>query len=721
MKKVSVKNRKIILDIALVLTIFILAAILLLNDSLFEFNGKLFNFLVQKRRSVEHTCKNVVIVCVDQQSLDEYYRKERQSWPWPRDFHAQLVRYLTECGAKAIVFDVIFSEQDIDRVNADAKPDKVFGEAIAESGRTFLVCQVYAVTDSLTFQSASFDEKAFLSDDGIFRGLRIRDHRFAAFPLPVLAEGTVGIGLSNIESDRDDIIRNYPLALKLNGRYIPSLGFAVSRNILGDKEINKRLGQASSIIKRVDSRGNLLLNWYGKGGVDGVFTYYSYRAVLQASIREERTGKPDTLSSHFRDKIVLVGSNAPGLLDLKATPFTSFAPYPGVEIHATAIENFLADDFISTVPPWIRILAMAAASILLFYGFKIFRNLRLLVALFLGFMIVEVFSSYFLILNNIWLPGVDIYLVSSLVFVGLVISGYVNETKEKRILRGHFERYVNDSVLSDILANPDAIDLKGRTIIATVMASDIADFTNISEKLHAYELVARLNDYFSEVSEALITNGAFINKYIGDAILSIYGAFGEEPEHRRKACRAALAAHEVINRKIEQARTEGRDPFLTRIGINTGEMTLGNIGSARKIEYTVIGDSVNSAFRLEGINKFYNTRILVSEFTKEGVEDEFEFRLIDSLLYKGKDMPVSIYELLGVKGNVNPEILRLRDEFEQALDFYRKREFQEAGSIFARLHEEGDGASGVMRMRCDHFLSEPPPPEWDGVWKMLRK
>ena len=128
MKKVSVKNRRIILDITLVLTIFILAAILLLNNSLFEFNGKLFNFMAKARRSVEHTCKNVVIVCVDQQSLDEYYRKERQSWPWPRDFHAQLVRYLTECGAKAIAFDVIFSEQDIDRVNSDAKPDKVFGE-----------------------------------------------------------------------------------------------------------------------------------------------------------------------------------------------------------------------------------------------------------------------------------------------------------------------------------------------------------------------------------------------------------------------------------------------------------------------------------------------------------------------------------------------------------------------------------------------------------------
>jgi adenylate cyclase len=406
---------------------------------------------------------------------------------------------------------------------------------------------------------------------------------------------------------------------------------------------------------------------------------------------------------------------------LKATPFTSLAPYPGVEIHATAIENFLADDFLSTVYPWIVILLMAMVSIIIFSAFKLFRNLRLFVILFLGILFLEVGASYFLLLDNVWLPGVELYLTTTLAFIGLVLSGYVNETKEKRVLRGHFERYVNDSVLNDILADPDAIGLKGRTIVATVMASDIANFTNISEKLHADELVGRLNDYFSEVSEALISNGAFINKYIGDAILSIYGAFGEEPEHRRKACRAALAAQEVISAKVERAREEGKEPFFTRIGVNTGEMTLGNIGSVRKIEFTVIGDSVNSAFRLEGINKFYNTSILVSEFTSEGLDDEFEFRLVDFLLYKGKDKPVSIYELLGKKGDVPPDVLRRRDEFEHALALYRKRDFQSAIGIFARLKGEGDGPSSAMEMRCEGFLKEPPPPDWDGVWKMLRK
>ena len=313
------------------------------------------------------------------------------------------------------------------------------------------------------------------------------------------------------------------------------------------------------------------------------------------------------------------------------------------------------------------------------------------------------------------------FLTTSLVFMGLITSGYFNETREKRVLRRYFERYVNDSVLEEILANPNSVDLKGRTIRATVMATDIQDFTNISESTGAYDLVARLNDYLSEVSEVLITNGAFINKYIGDAILAIYGAFGEDTGHRRKACYAALAAMEVINRKAEQARAEGKTPLITRIGVNTGEMTMGNIGSARKIEFTVIGDGVNSAFRLEGINKYYNTRILVSEYTREGAEEDFEFRLIDILQYKGKDIPVRIYELLGEKGKIAPEMLRRRDEYERAFALYTDRKFSEARDRFSRLREEGDPPATSMEMRCARFLEEPPPDDWNGVWKMLRK
>jgi len=222
------------------------------------------------------------------------------------------------------------------------------------------------------------------------------------------------------------------------------------------------------------------------------------------------------------------------------------------------------------------------------------------------------------------------------------------------------------------------------------------------------------------VSESLIENSAFINKYIGDAILAIFGAF-EESEHKRNACLAGIKASEIITKKIEQARSENKTPLITRFGITTGEITLGNIGSRRKIEYTVIGDAVNSAFRLEGLNKFYNTTILVSEYTKEGTEDYFEFRLLDVLRYKGKVTPVRIYELLGLKGEVDNNMLRKRDEFEESLKLYKKRKFSEAMTIFSRLLKEGDKPSGVFKRRCEDFITSPPPPDWNGVWVMKRK
>jgi adenylate cyclase len=330
-------------------------------------------------------------------------------------------------------------------------------------------------------------------------------------------------------------------------------------------------------------------------------------------------------------------------------------------------------------------------------------------------------ASWFLMHGDVWLPSIGMYLSTTLVFVGLVTSGYFTETREKRLVRRYFERYVNDSVLEQILANPNSVDLKGHVIDATIMATDIRDFTHISEEMDPYDVVSRLNDYLEEVSEVLIDRGAFINKYIGDAILALFGAFKVERSHQEQACRAALDAMKVIARKAGEARARGEAPFITRFGLNTGRMTMGNIGSARKIEYTVIGDAVNSAFRLESLNKFYGTLILASEFTREGAGDGFEFRLLDALQFKGKDRPVRVYELLGEKGGVEEAILRRRDAYERAFGLYTARKFGEALEEFSRLRAEGDDAANVLEKRCRLFLETPPAEDWTGVWKMDEK
>jgi adenylate cyclase len=423
----------------------------------------------------------------------------------------------------------------------------------------------------------------------------------------------------------------------------------------------------------------------------------------------------------FRDKIVVIGSNAAGLLDLKATPFTHISLYPGMEIHATAIENMLTNDFIRFTPRWILVAVMSAIAFLLFIIDRIFHSLRLFIGSFFMLALLELVAAYFFLTAiGRWIPVVDILSATMFVFAGLVISGYFHETKEKRLLKRSFGRYVNETVLNEILSNPQAVDFRGRTIRATIMATDIEGFTGISEKLLPHEVVKRLNDYLSEVSGTLIDNDAYINKYIGDAILALFGAFGE-PGHERTSCMAAVKVRDIVQRKIEEAKLSGEAPMVTRFGIATGEMTMGNIGSELKLEFTVIGDTVNTAFRFEGLNKFYRTTIIVGDQTMIAAGDIFEFRQLDIIRVKGKETPEVVYELLGLKGDIPPEKLTICSEFERAGELYRERRFEEALEIYSRLAKEGDGPSEVFEGRCRQFMTEPPQPEWDGVWVMLRK
>jgi len=714
----------------LALTALVLFFVIVLSwQNTFDYlNWKIFDTIVTMYRKTPEHRDNVVFVCIDQKSIDLFDRDLGIGWPWPREFHGRVVDYLAASGAKAVVFDVIFSEQDIDRDELSGEDsDANLARAINKSGITYLA--VAGQDEDLVTERFNRDIRFYIDDPGPFGQVNdLPVYESAVFPIDSFAVGAHGLGLVNMQPEQDGIHRRYPLVSRLGNRYVPSLAFAVVKDILDGNTIRERIFDNVGKRTFIDSEGKFFLNWYGTGGTgrgrddsDAVFMYYSYSAVLVSALNEEMGETPVISRDTFRDKIIIIGSNAPGLLDLKATPFTHENLYPGMEIHATAIENMLSGEFINFLPQWILIAVMVAISLILYSLERSFKSLRIFIAVYVIFMICELVAAYlFVVLRHQWISAVEIFGTTTFIFAGLVLSGYFKETREKRLLRQSFGRYVNETVLRDILADPTSVDFKGRTIIATIMATDIAGFTSISEKLPPYVVVARLNDYLSEVSEKLIDNGAYINKYIGDAILALYGAFGES-DHRKKACYAALRAQEIINRKVEQAKASNEDPMVTRFGITTGEMTMGNIGSERKIEYTVIGDTVNTAFRLEGLNKFYRTTIIVSDQTYKEVGDDFEFRLLDILKVKGKETPEQVFELLGVKGEVPREKLMIRDEFEAALKLYQNRHFAEAKEEFSRLAAEGDQTSDVFDFRCKQFMEEPPPPDWNGIWVMLRK
>ncbi|MFC1552441.1 CHASE2 domain-containing protein [Candidatus Latescibacterota bacterium] len=719
----KIQNIKFSRDSLLVFLIVCLCTILSVSGVFGYMNWKLFDILINRRQSTPEHRENVVVVCIDQKSIDFFDTNSGISWPWPREYHAYLLGYLEEQGAKAVFFDIVFSEADINRTDSSGG-DRDFATAIEETGIAYLAVsgQNASYKDSLRF-----DSKWIIDDPEPYRRFgSLLVYPSVLYPIPEFIRGSASMGIVNLSPEADGIHRRYPLVSKLGDQIAPSIALSVVKNLLDKETFERNVLSRISDDSVADGEGKILLNWYGKGGTDPlgqsdfVFTYYSYHAVIAASIKEERGEQSILPADAFKDKIVIIGSNAPGLLDLKSTPFTHQNIYPGMEIHATAIENLMTGDYMHRLPKWIVILLMIISAGILIGSDKYFKNLSIFISVYVV-MIAAVFAmAYVLILSNYWMEPAEILISGTLVFVGLALSGYFAESKDKRFLRKQFERYVNDSVLEEILDNPDAVALKGRTLNATIMATDIADFTTISESMPPDEVVSQLNDYLSVVSESLIENSAFINKYIGDAILAVFGAFGEQ-NHEKHACLGALRASEIVSDLIDKARAANKTPLITRFGVTTGELTLGNIGSQRKIEYTVIGDAVNSGFRLEGLNKFYDTTILVSEYTQQGAGDDFVFRYLDILRYKGKVTPVRIYELVGLKESISAEKLHDISEFEKALEFYQTKKFHEALDIFSKLAEDGDKPSGVFIRRCDDFIKNPPPPDWNGVWVMKRK
>ncbi len=728
MPKSPVSRKELWQELILIVLVLLLMATMSVTGVLRYVNWKAFDVMITLDRRPPVHKDNVVFVCIDQQSLDYFDEETGNGWPWPRDFYGRTVWHLMDCGARAVVFDVIYSENDIDRsyITGEQSDDE-FAAAIEASGITYLAVagEEESITDNIMPDSGFFLEEHVPAFETLGN---VKQYRSAVFPLEKFVDGARGLGMVDHDPEDDGILRRYPLVAKLDGRYVPSLAYAVVRDILGDEERGRIVDLIENDRTVIDDEGTFLVNWYGRGdsgrgreGSDGVFMYYSFVATLLSAINMEQGKEPIIPPEVFRDKIVIIGSNAPGLLDMKSTPFTYQSIYPGMEIHATAIENLLAGDYIARAPFWLLYLLMTVIAAVLFAFKKSIVSLRAFIAFFIVLVIIEAGAIYGVFVSkSLFIGAAEVLGTSTFVFAGLVISGYFQETKEKRVLRSHFGRYVNETVMNEILENPNTVDFEGRTIDATIMATDIQGFTSISEKLKAHEVVARLNGYLSEVSELLIDNGAYINKYIGDAILALYGAF-EEPDHMKRACLAAVNAQKIIQNRVEEAEKNGDIPFITRMGITTGEMTMGNIGSERKIEYTVIGDTVNTAFRMEGLNKYYGTRILVGERTKQGAGDGFEFRLLDILRVKGKETPERVYELMGIAGEIDSERLRRRDDFEAAIELYRQQRFTEAKEMFARLADEDDYAAGVFAGRCDTFLAEPPEPRWDGVWTMTSK
>ncbi len=661
---------------------------------------------------------SIVLATVDERSISFFRRNMQVGWPWPREYYATLVRYLEKGGARAVVFDILFSEEDFDRRNVSAQSsDRQFASAIQETGNVALAVQLRE-TDSLKNPIKS----AHRLSDRPLSWTRLPTYPGAMAPLPSFQEGAAAIGGVNIKADPDGVVRRFPLAFRMaDSLALPSLGLAA---LQASRSASHQDYEALFSRLPSDRDGSLPLYWYGPGGVEGVFEdqYISIHSLIVSAARMQ-IGRPPIVSpDRFRGKTVVVGGTAATLHDLHATPVAQGADYPGMEIIATFLSNAYQSHFLRDLPaPWTYVLVFVMA--LLGPAAVALRPGRIRVATaatvgaVVGYLALATAAFYFW---RWWIPVVAPTLALLTGFFTMAAISYAAEGRKRRKLRNVFQRYVSPQVVDEVAQQPDKVRLGGEEVEGTIFFSDIEDFTSVAEELTPQEVVQRLNNYFGIATKVILNHEAMVDKFIGDAIMAVFGAPVRRPNHATEACLAALEMRRDLLNAPDQLQREELPPFQCRIGIHTGQVVVGNVGTPERVDYTAIGDAVNVAARLEQANKQYDTRMLVSHPTYQQAKRAVVAREIDHLRLTGKETPIRIYELLGREGELSTPQKQLKDRFEEGLRIYRAQEFARARDVFKEIlrAHPNDGPSAVYGQRAEQRLGTSLPRAWKGVHDM---
>jgi len=645
---------------------------------------------------------SIVLVVVDGGSLE---RMSWLSWPWPRQIYSACLAYLQDLGVAVVAFDILYDLPSV----YDASEDVRFGE-IARQGNTVFVMglqrrQGYTIPDNAILPLLG--ETGFLDSAWT-----------CTPPWQSIAEGATLLGSSSDRQDPDGIFRSIRLATRTPGGTVPSLPLAVAWLAAGrpDIRISPDLLQMGDISVPLVSNGRLQLRYHGPAG--------SYRtlpiAELLSCIEARETGAdPPIDTSIFKDAVVLFGYADPALYDLKPTPYSPLCP--GVEVLATAVDNILSGEAIQRVSRWQTVLYALAVSLLIAVCLLLIRSVSF--AALSGWLVLAFFAAFtlFAFRNNVWL---DTLFPLSSGFLTLLMGGiasYNNANRQKKAIRTAFAQYLSPEVVARVTRHPELLTLGGEKRCMTAFFSDVRGFTSISEGLDPERLVTLLNLYLTRMTDVILSTGGTVDKFEGDAIIAFWGAPLDVPDHALQACRSAWMCRELhrdMNSELEQ---QGFPPLFTRMGLNSGDMVVGNMGSRKRFDYTIMGEAVNLASRLEGTNKLYNTTIMTTGVTVDASRNEFVFRELDTVLVVGQKKPVVLFELICPVGQLDNRTETALDAYAKALECYRKGNFPEAHGLFSAI---GDGPSSALAARCTSLAERrktSPGEHWDGVFTLTQK
>jgi adenylate cyclase len=683
------------------------------------------------------TARPVTIVDIDEKSLARFGQ-----WPWPRTRIADIIVNLSRLGAVAIAFDIVFAEPD--RLNPDAvadtmrylddvtknrlrtlpSNDQIFADAIRRSrvvlGETGLAEVNPQFDKTLPVTGVAMlgeDPQPFMFDfPGLLRNVN------------GLEQAAAGRGLFTIKTERDGIVRRVPMMLRAQGVMMPSLSFEILRVVTGTPTIIVKSEKAG--IKSVGLRGleiptdhNAQL-WVHFAHQDPSI-YVSAADVLDGNVPLDK----------IDHKLVLIGTSAVGLNDIKTTPVSS--AMPGVEIHAQVLEAALTKALLSR-PPYGIVLEFGAALVLglLVIAFAPLLGPVTLVivgALFASLLIGT--SWYFYSQQRLLIDFTYPLLSTTAIYLTLIFSSFVREQAQRRQIRSAFGQYLSPALVEQLAHSPEKLVLGGEEREMTIMFSDVRGFTTISEsyKHDPQGLTALMNRFLTPLTNAILARKGTIDKYMGDAIMAFWNAPLDDTEHQLNACEAAVDMLERIdglNKARELEAQEGGHvyiPLNVGVGLNTGTCVVGNMGSDLRFDYSVLGDSVNLASRLEGQSKEYGFPIIVGSKTALAVKDKFAILELDFIMVKGKKEPEVIYAIAGRADTAQSgRFQRLRNLTIEMLACYRGRDWEGALAAIERGRRSDDARSlellyELYEARIRNFQKNPPPEDWNGAFALLTK
>jgi adenylate cyclase len=696
-------------------------------------------------RGARPASPEVAIVAIDDDSLKAVGR-----WPWSREQFAQLVTRLNAAQPRVIALDVIFAEKQetealralanlqrecsrypvprevlelLDEARRRADVDRVLREALKGGPPTVLGFYFRDVGGmSKGLQPANLMESSFIraSTYNLVRSLDTAPSQVplmgaggVELNLPEITAVVAADGYFNMVPDADGVVRWYPMSIIYGSDFFAPLSLvtlaqysgrpplAITLSQLGVEEI--RLG---GLQVPVDRFGRMLINYLGP---PGKVATYSAKALMDGTLP----------AGTLKDKIVLVGATAVGIYDLRVTPFSGI--FPGVEIQATVLDNLLRQNFIRTPRLGLPLMLVIILGLGILMGLTLPRLSAIWAFIFTLVLLESYITVNYLLFSRAGLQIEVLYPVVEIVavYLGITVQRFLMEERERVRVKKAFESYVAPAVVQEMLKHPEQLRLGGERRELTILFSDIRGFTTISENLEPQALVSLLHDFLNPMSNIIINQGGTIDKYMGDAIMALFGAPLIQPEHARLACRAALAMAETLRDLNQQWTGQGRPPLKIGIGVNTGPVAVGNMGSDRLFDYTAVGDNVNLASRLEGLNKYYGTKILISQTTAEALGEGFILRDVDRVRVKGKAQAAQIFEILG-EGDAPPELARFLALYHQGLSTFRQQQWSEGASLFQQaldLRPEDGAAQRYLTLSRQHEQS-PPPPGWEAVTTM---